>query len=33
MAGHALDIEGVEVNKDTMKLERDHYPVILTQRI
>lgn len=33
MAGHALDREGVEVNKNTMKLERDHYPVILTQRI
>lgn len=33
MAGHALHREGVEVNKNTMKLERDHYPVILTQRI
>lgn len=33
MAGHALDREGVEVNKNTMKLERDHYPVILNQRI
>lgn len=33
MAGHALHREGVEVNKNTMKLERDHYPVILNQRI
>ena len=33
MAEHALHREGVEVNKNTMKLERDHYPVILNQRI